>query len=180
MAGWAARKAVRSPRVKRAWALGAGGTGADGDAGLDDAALLHIGHQRDHRHGDDQIAPGAEFEEAGAGAGLMRQAQAADKLHRREVDMPGAAHELVHRHGAAAGQDDGRIQRQQAGDAIGGRASVAEIADHGAAILDLHPADLAGGGLQAGELRRQIGRDDVRPGGEAGQPPMVAAPLDRA
>jgi hypothetical protein len=54
-------------------------------------------------------------------------------------------------------------QRQQRRHAVGGRRGVAQIARHGAGVLDLHRADLARRRLQPVEGRRQVGADDVGP-----------------
>ena len=57
-----------------------------------------------------------------------------------------------------------RIECQQRRHAIRGRGCVAEIAGHGAAILDLDPADFAGRALQRVEASGQRSGDDFAPG----------------
>ena len=67
---------------------------------------------------------------------------------------------------AAADQLDLRAERQQRRHAVRRRRGVAQVAADGAAILDLPPADLARGRLQAIELRRQRRLGDRGPAGQ--------------
>ena len=70
-----------------------------------------------------------------------------------------------------ARQLDARVERQQVGRAVAGRRGGADVAGERAAVLDLHAADLARGELQAVEQRRQLGADEVGPGGERADAP---------
>ena len=163
--------------------LGGSGTGADGNAGGDDAAVGVAGdHGGDHGDGDDQVAPGTEFQETRssgvAGAGDTKTEQ---KLVGEAGGFAGGEEETGQRKGAGAGdagQDDLGFEGQQAGDAVGGGAGVADVAGEGGDVLDLAASDLAGGLFQAVEGGRKAGFDDVGPGGQAGNPPVVRTGFD--
>ena len=100
----------------------------------------------------------------------------------RQGRLPIAGEELARSgtRAAAAGTGDFDlgVEREQVGHAVGRRRGVAEIAGDRAAVLDLHAADFARGQLQAVEQRRQVGRDQLAPGGEcadAASDPLCSA-----
>ena len=94
---------------------------------------------------------------------------------------PVAENEIGQRHPLDPGQRgqlDRGVEAEQRRHPVGRRRGVAEIAGDRPGVLDLRAADLAGGELQGLEQRRQIGRDQLAPGGAGADPPSVRTFLD--
>ena len=97
--------------------------------------------------------------------------------------MPGPGQEFVQGKAPRAtvrGKLDLGIECHQAGNAVPGRRGRAQIAADGAAGLNLHAADLAGGGLQPVIGGGQIRAQDVGPAGGGAEPAPALDSRDAA
>jgi hypothetical protein len=171
--------------LQRREADGHGRAGADRDARLPHRAVRQtVEDRRDHDDGDHQIAPRAELQEAAfPRSGHGRHVNAQRQFVVAARGAPVAQDEVADRQfprSAERGENHPRVERQQVRHAVGGGAGVAQVADQRAPVLDLHAAHLPRRRAQPVERRRQIGRDQVGPGGAAGDEPAVRPRRDPA
>ena len=125
-------------------------------------------------------APSLTNDAGGARSGLGDR-DAGHELVGPPQRRPIADDELLDRQRApasGAGQLDRGIQRQEHRDAVGGRGSVADVADDRAGVLHLHPADLARCSSQAIEARGQVGAQQVGPGDQRPDRPAITLVRD--
>ena len=138
--------------------------------------------RRDHGDRDHEVAPRPELHEAPTPVALRDEDGGHDVP--RSAGCRAIAGEEVGRRNQGGrrrtGDLEGGVEGEQVRDAVARRRGGAGIADDRAAVLHLEPADLARGVLQAVEERRQVGADQVGPGGQRADADVVAPVLDAA